>query len=91
MATEGKFEKVEAEPDCCVVSVESGKKKCCKSTKQAKEGQMVESKLSQVLLGVVPDNTGKQQITTRYNFRFAFDTHLFVSSNIFDSSTESSS
>ena len=67
VASAGKFEKVAMiDPNCCVESVENGQTKCCKSSTQAKSGQMVESKLSQVLLGVVADSSGRQQKATRY-------------------------
>ena len=65
VASAGKFEKVAIDPNCCIESVENGQTKCCKSS-QAKSGQMVESKLSQVLLGVVADSSGRQQKATRY-------------------------
>ena len=65
VAAAGKFEKVAIDPNCCIESVENGQTKCCKSS-QAKSGQMVESKLSQVLLGVVADKSGRQQKATRY-------------------------
>jgi len=73
---EAKKEAVEAEaPSCCVKSVDDGKKKCCKS--KAKDGQLVDSGLSQVLLGVVANNNAKQ--LTRHESRFGITSFVYRS------------
>ena len=58
-----KVEEAEPEPDCCIISTETGKPKCCK--KKAKNGQTVNSGLSEVLLEVVPVNFSKEAQKTR--------------------------
>ena len=73
---ESKKEAVEAEaPSCCVKSVEDGKKKCCKS--KAKNGQLVDSGLSEVLLGVVANNNARQ--LTRHESRFGITSFVYRS------------
>jgi len=76
IAAAGKFEKVDALPDCCIESEESGKKKCCKK-KEAQNGQMVDTGMSQVMLGVVSDSTGRQQKTTRHESRFGITSFVY--------------
>ena len=58
-----KVEEAEAEPECCIKSADTGKPKCCK--KKAKNGQTIDSGLSEVLLGVVPVNFFKDAKKTR--------------------------
>jgi len=77
-AQEGKFEKVEALPDCCIVSEMAGKKKCCKK-KQAQNGQMVDTGLSQVMLGVISNNNSGKQKKTRHETRFGITSFVYKS------------
>jgi len=77
IAQAGNFEKVEALPDCCIVSENAGKKKCCKK-KQAQNGQMIVTGLSEVMLGVVPDSTGQQK-KTRHESRFGITSFVYKS------------
>ena len=46
---EGSKEIAEPDPECCLVSLDKGGKKCCKS--QSKDGKLVDSGLSQVKSG----------------------------------------
>jgi len=63
----------EPEPACCVKSVSEGQKKCCK--KKLKKENLIDSGLSQVLLGVVPNN--KQ--FTRHEKRFGITSFVYRS------------
>jgi len=65
-------EKFEPETSCCVVSVDEGKTKCCKS--KATNGQLVDSGKSQVSLGVLQNNT-KQ--LTRHETRFGITSFVY--------------
>jgi len=76
VASTEKFEKVEALPDCCIVSEESGKKRCCKK-KEAENGQMVDTGMSQVMLGVVIDSISGQQKKTRHESRFGITSFVY--------------
>jgi len=76
VAQTGKFEKVEAIPDCCIESEDSGKIKCCKK-QEAQNGQMVDTGLSQVMLGVIPDESGQQQTKTRHESRFGITSFVY--------------
>jgi len=76
-AQEKDFEKVEALPSCCIVSETAGKKRCCKK-KEAKSGQMVDTGLSQVMLGVVNKDGGKQK-KTRHETRFGITSFVYKS------------
>ncbi|XP_066915489.1 zinc chaperone YciC-like [Clytia hemisphaerica] len=64
-------------PECCVKSVESGKKKCCKS-KNAENKQIVDSGKSQLFLGVVDKISGKKQLT-RHEKRFGISSFVYRS------------
>jgi len=64
----------EAEPDCCIKSADDGKPKCCKKKAQ----NVIDSKKSQVLLGVLPDKTGPQQLT-RHESRFGITSFVYRS------------
>jgi len=68
-------DKVEPEtlPSCCVVSVEDGGKKCCKS--KAKNGQLVDTGKSQVSLGVLPNKNAKK--LTRHETRFGITSFVY--------------
>lgn len=70
-------EKVEAEDakSCCLKSIAEDGKKCCKS--KAKNGQCVESGLSQVLLGVVANNNPRS--LTRHEKRFGITSFVYRS------------
>jgi len=72
-----KVEEAEPEPDCCIISTETGKPKCCK--KKAKNGQTVNSGLSEVLLGVVPVNFSKEAQKTRHEERFGISSFVYRS------------
>jgi len=65
----------EAEPEkpekCCKKSLEKGAKKCCKS--KAKNGQVVDSGLSQILLGVVKNDKS----LTRHEARFGITSFVY--------------
>ena len=67
--------KENVEEECCIKSVEDGKKKCCKK-KAAQNGQMIDSGKSQVMLGVVADATGRQQLT-RHESRFGITSFVY--------------
>ena len=56
----------EVSPECCVVSVESGKTKCCKS-KKTENQQIVKSDKSELLLGVIEKIAGKKNLTRMRN------------------------
>jgi len=72
-----KVEEAEAEPECCIKSADTGKPKCCK--KKAKNGQIVDSGLSEVLLGVVPVNFFKDAKKTRHEERFGISSFVYRS------------
>merc|ERR1719482_788662 len=57
---------------CCVISIAEDGKKCCKS--KAKNGQLLDSGLSQVLLGVVENNERK---LTRHETRFGITSFVY--------------
>ena len=63
----------EPDPECCLVSLADGKKKCCKS--KAKSGQTVDSGLSQVLLGVLGNNNAPKM--TRHEKRFGITSFVY--------------
>ena len=63
-------EEAEPEPKCCKISVAEGGKKCCKS--KAKNGQQVDSGMSQVLLGVVSNDK-----LTRHEARFGISSFVY--------------
>ena len=69
-------EKVDVETikSCCVTSLTEDGKKCCKS-KVKKNGQLLDSGLSQVLLGVVPNNNVNQ--ITRHESRFGITSFVY--------------
>jgi len=64
---------VEPDPECCIVSLDNGGKKCCKS--KAKNGQTVDSGLSQVLLGVLKNNNASN--ATRHEKRFGISSFVY--------------
>ena len=63
----------EPDPECCIVSLEKGGKKCCKS--KAKNGQTVDSGMSQVLLGVLANNNASKM--TRHEKRFGITSFVY--------------
>ena len=67
-------ENVEPEPECCSVSLAEGKKKCCKS--KNKDGLLVDSGMSQILLGVVPTGNNSQSLT-RHETRFGITSFVY--------------
>ena len=66
---------LEPEPECCTISVAGGKKKCCKS--KVKNDQLVDSGISQVLLGVVPNNNWRE--LSRHEKRFGITSFIYRS------------
>ena len=70
---EGSKEIAEPDPECCLVSLDKGGKKCCKS--KAKNGQTVDSGLSQVLLGVLDNNKASKM--TRHEKRFGITSFVY--------------
>jgi len=56
---------------CCKKSLDDGKKKCCKS--KAKDGQSVDSGLSQIILGVVKNDKS----LTRHEARFGITSFVY--------------
>ena len=65
--------KENVEEECCIKSVEDGKKKCCKP--KPKDGQLVDSGMSEILLGVVKD---KDKLT-RHESRFGITSFVYRS------------
>merc|ERR1712111_306247 len=61
------------EKDCCIESVKEAKKKCCKS----KKSNLIESKVSSVLLGVLPKDNKKS--LTRHETRFGITSFVYRS------------
>merc|ERR1739847_207261 len=58
---------------CCKKSLEEGGKKCCKP--KAKNGQMIDSGLSKVILGVASND--KERILTRHEARFGISSFIY--------------
>ena len=67
-------EKPEEPEDCCEKSLQEDGKKCCKS-KKAKNGQVIDSGLSKILLGVVSDT--KEKVMTRHEARFGITSFIY--------------
>merc|ERR1719273_1013547 len=61
------------EKDCCIESVKEAKKKCCKS----KKSNLIKSKVSSVLLGVLPKDHRKS--FTRHETRFGITSFVYRS------------
>jgi len=76
-ATKADSVETEKEEECCVISVEQGKRKCCKS--KTKKDNTIDSGLSQVLIGVVPLNSFKMAKTTRHESRFGISSFVYRS------------
>jgi len=76
-ATKADSVETEKEEECCVISVEQGKRKCCKS--KTKKDNTIDSGLSQVLIGVVPLNSFKIAKTTRHESRFGISSFVYRS------------
>ena len=70
---EASKEIAEPDPECCLISLDKGGKKCCKS--KAKNGQTVDSGMSQVLLGVLANNTSAK--VTRHEKRFGITSFVY--------------
>merc|ERR1712130_826540 len=66
-------EKTEPEDSCCEKSLEEEGKKCCKS-KKAKNGQVIDSGLSKILLGV---SDTKEKVMTRHEKRFGITSFIY--------------
>ena len=67
-------ENPEEPEDCCEKSLQEDGKKCCKS-KKAKNGQVIDSGLSKILLGVVSDT--KEKVMTRHEARFGITSFIY--------------
>lgn len=61
-------------PSCCIESEESGKSRCC-AEEQARNGQLIDSGKSEVLLGVVEASIGKK--LTRHEQRFGISSFIY--------------
>ena len=61
------------EKDCCIESVKEAKKKCCKR----KNSNLIESKVSSVLLGVIPQYN--KNSLTRHETRFGITSFVYRS------------
>uniref|UniRef100_A0A7M5VEK7 CobW C-terminal domain-containing protein n=1 Tax=Clytia hemisphaerica TaxID=252671 RepID=A0A7M5VEK7_9CNID len=62
----------EAVPECCIISVESGKIKCCKNK------NVIDSGKSELLLGVIEKVAGQKQLT-RHEERFGITSFIYRS------------
>jgi len=62
--------------DCCKITLADGKPKCCKS--KAQNGQSIDSGLSTLLLGVLPNNNQNPQMT-RHEARFGISSFVYRS------------
>ena len=60
---------------CCEKSLEEEGKKCCKS-KKAKNGQVIDTGLSKILLGVLSKD-GKKKVMTRHEARFGITSFVY--------------
>ena len=60
---------------CCEKSLEEEGKKCCKS-KKAKNGQVIDTGLSKILLGVL-SKSGKEKVMTRHEARFGITSFVY--------------
>merc|ERR1719234_1317910 len=69
-----KPEEEKPEDSCCEKSLQEEGKKCCKS-KKAKNGQVIDSGLSKILLGVVSDT--KEKVMTRHEARFGITSFIY--------------
>ena len=65
---------VDPEPDCCTISLSEGGKKCCKKEKENEK--MIDSGLSQVMLGIVPTNKNAAGLT-RHESRFGISSFVY--------------
>jgi len=72
-ATKAEATETEKDEECCVQSVTEGKVKCCKRKAQD-DDRLVDSGLSQVLLGVVPVKMAK---VTRHESRFGISSFVY--------------
>merc|ERR1712048_307019 len=73
-------DKTEIVPDCCISSIEAAGARCCKS--EAKNGQMLDTGKSQVLLGVIKTNNNASQgkptrKMTRHEERFGITSFVY--------------
>jgi len=60
-------------PECCVKSVDDGKKKCCKS----KNKNLIDSGLSTIMLGVVEGKDNTKPNLTRHQERFGITSFVY--------------
>jgi len=75
-ATKAEKVEIEKEEECCIISIEKGKKKCCKSQGK-KMNNLLDTGLSQVLVGVVPLNQFKATKVTRHESRFGISSFVY--------------
>jgi len=75
-ATRVETVETEEEEECCIISVEQGKRKCCK---RKANDNMIDTGLSQVLMGVVPLNQSKVPKLTRHESRFGISSFVYRS------------
>ena len=61
--------------DCCEKTLDEDGKKCCKS-KKAKNGQVIDTGLSEILLGVLSKNK-KEKAMTRHEARFGITSFIY--------------
>ena len=62
-------------PECCIISEGEGKVKCCKKKEKEK---MINSGLSEIMLGIVPQNKNSAEIT-RHESRFGITSFVYRS------------
>ena len=67
--------KPEEVDDCCEKTLDEDGKKCCKS-KKAKNGQVIDTGLSKILLGVLSKNK-KEKVVTRHEARFGITSFIY--------------
>jgi len=63
-------------PDCCIISENEGKVKCCKKKKENEN--LINSGLSEIMLGVVPQNPSANSLT-RHETRFGITSFVYRS------------
>ena len=63
-------------PDCCIISENEGKVKCCKKKKENEK--LVNTGLSEIMLGVVPQNQNATSLT-RHETRFGITSFVYRS------------
>ena len=67
---------VDKVPDCCIISENEGKVKCCKKKKENEK--LINTGLSEIMLGVVPQNQNATSLT-RHETRFGITSFVYRS------------